>query len=124
MPQVTGYYKGKAYQIEVVPFLGVMLSPGAAWDLYYLVLEAHKAGLKVRANSGWRDNDKQAELHRTLPKGQAAPPGYSNHQMGWAVDLDVKGEPGLLEWLRANGRRFHWYETVKSEPWHWEWRPG
>lgn len=55
----------------------------------------------------------------------AARPGYSNHQGGIAVDVGVGGTASAVyRWLAANAGRFGFVRTVKSEPWHWEYRPG
>jgi hypothetical protein len=43
-------------------------------------------GVTVEIRSGFRSYEEQAELYRTLPRGQANPPGQSNHETGGAVD--------------------------------------
>lgn len=54
--------------------------------------------------------------------GLAAVPGTSNHGWGMAVDMDVNDQG--LAWLRANGYKYGWVESVPREPWHWEFRPA
>ena len=62
-----------------------------------------------------------------LGKAGAAVPGTSNHGWALAVDLaelDAKGNvvslrTPTLKWLAANGPRFGWWNTVRSENWHW-----
>jgi len=67
-----------------------------------------------------------------------APPGYSEHQTGWVLDLGDGDDPeaddnplfertAAFRWLRANASRYqfelsfppgHW-QGVGYEPWHW-----
>ncbi len=44
---------------------------------YHVVLEVR---------SGYRSTEEQAQLYATLPRGQANPPGKSNHEKGEAID--------------------------------------
>jgi len=53
----------------------------------------------------------------------AARPGKSNHGLGIALDLNTKS-PGVYEWLKKEASSFGFVRTVKSEPWHWEYRKG
>ncbi|MCB1271240.1 MAG: M15 family metallopeptidase [Microthrixaceae bacterium] len=69
----------------------------------------------------WRSNAEQACLRRLLGSG-AAPPGRSRHEWGMAVDIEDWGPAsgGLdAKLLEAAG----WCRTVRSEPWHYEYRP-
>lgn len=69
----------------------------------------------------WRTRDEQACLRRVFGSG-AAPPGRSRHEWGMAVDLEDWGPAsGRLDakLLEAAG----WCKTVRSEPWHYEYRP-
>ena len=70
-----------------------------------------------------------------------APPGYSEHSTGYALDFAVRPANGCPDaeacmaatpaarWLRANARRFGFEQSfpggnkqnVKWEPWHWRW---
>ena len=72
---------------------------------------------------------------------QVAPPGYSEHETGYAVDFAVRPAPGCADtraciaetpagqWLLANGPRFGFElsfpqgnrQGVEWEPWHWRW---
>jgi hypothetical protein len=60
----------------------------------------------------------------TLPRGQAAFPGTSNHGWGLAVDLMT-----LLQraWIDRHGARFGWakrWSDAAHEWWHLKWRSG
>lgn len=84
---------------------------------------ATAAGHRVKVNSGFRTMAKQRDLYNRYITGRgnlAARPGRSTHQYGVTVDINVADNPKLLAWLRANAARFGFFETVKSEPWHWE----
>ncbi len=70
-----------------------------------------------------------------------APPGYSEHSTGYALDFAVRPANGCpdaeacmaatpaAKWLRANAGRFGFEQSfpggnkqnVKWEPWHWRW---
>lgn len=72
---------------------------------------------------------------------QVAPPGYSEHETGYAIDFAVRPAPGCPDtrdciaatpagqWLLANGARYGFElsfpagnaQGVTWEPWHWRW---
>ncbi len=89
---------------------------------------AEVQGVALRVLSGFRTNEQQAQLYECYLScscnscNRAARPGYSNHQNGHALDLYTSA--GVVSWLRANGHRFGFSETVRGEPWHWEWWGG
>ncbi|KAJ3210420.1 hypothetical protein HDU67_005333 [Dinochytrium kinnereticum] len=90
---------------------------------------AQNDGMRLQLNSGFRTNAKQAELFRCFQTKScnngnlAARPGFSNHQNGIALDLNVVN-PAVFAWLRDNAARNGFVRTVTSEPHHWELRPG
>lgn len=54
----------------------------------------------------------------------AATPGYSNHGLGLAVDLQTSSQRAAID---AVGRRFGWakdWSDASWEWWHLKWRPG
>lgn len=51
-----------------------------------------------------------------------AKPGYSSHQRGIAFDFNTSDKE-VYGWLKQNGIKFGFVRTVKSEKWHWEYRP-
>lgn len=110
---------------------------------------AQADGIELELVSSFRSvRDQSRILLRKLRQGQTlddilrvnAPPGYSEHHSGCAVDLAAPGEPLLTEvfesapafaWLVRNGSRFSFrmsYPRNNSfgfiyEPWHWCYRP-
>lgn len=82
------------------------------------------SGGKVWVTSGFRSNERQAELFKAAvqkygseeaARKWVAPPGKSKHNHGVAADLG-----GDLAWVRANAARFGLYQPMSWEPWHWE----
>lgn len=55
-------------------------------------------------------------------KMQVAPPGYSYHISGRAFDISTR-RSDVYEWLQKNAIEFGFARIVKSEPWHWEYKP-
>jgi len=55
---------------------------------------------------------------RTSGLGMAAIPGTSTHGDGLAIDFAYQQRT----WLRAHGTAYGWFNTIRSEPWHWEYR--
>lgn len=97
-----------------------------------MLASAQAAGLDIGISSGLRTRQEQQALYNQLgqydaqtnPNG-AALPGTSNHETGWAVDLDL-GPQGSAEraaniaWLEANAANFGLHFPVSGEPWHVE----
>ncbi|WP_324979157.1 M15 family metallopeptidase [Hyalangium sp.] len=106
---------------------GEHLRRDAATAFEQMYSEARGAGLWLWVISGHRSWKEQKYLYRLYRKGlgaRAARPGRSNHQRGTAVDISVGStHTRTYEWLAANACRFGFRRTVKSEPWHWEYRP-
>lgn len=57
-------------------------------------------GLGVIATSGYRTIEKQAELHRQNPSN--AKPGYSSHNFGFAIDMNVKDKNGNIILMKSS----------------------
>jgi LAS superfamily LD-carboxypeptidase LdcB len=84
---------------------------------------AKKAGVKLILNSGFRSNEEQKYFWDLYNQGKgnlAARPGFSNHQNGLALDIDMPDS--TYRWMKQNGRKFGFCRTVPSEVWHWELR--
>ena len=93
------------------------------------------------AKSGFRSPSYQKQMiRRRLKEGKsfaeiirsAAPPGYSGHSTGYAVDIATGSYPfsksKAYTWLSENASKFGFIETYPKgnetlktwEPWHWE----
>ena len=122
-------------------------SAAAAWRALRAAAEADGVALKII--SAFRSVDRQAEIVREkiahgLTLGAifaaSAPPGYSEHHTGRAVDVGTPGARALEEdfeetpafrWLVANAGRFGFVLSFPRdnphgyvyEPWHWRYTP-
>jgi D-alanyl-D-alanine carboxypeptidase len=118
----VGYRRGKKFRIKIVSVDGRDIEVKTA-RAYLAMREAAAAqGVELQLNSGFRTNDDQQMFYLAYKAGlgaRAARPGYSNHQSGSALDIDVWNYDHLV-WLEANAARFGFKRTVTGEPWHWE----
>lgn len=125
--QVIGYQNGRAIKLQVTEVDGVLVEVNTAKALMAMKDAADKDGVYLQAWSGFRSNEKQQELYDAWKSGQgnpAAKPGYSNHQSGRAVDINLLGVPKeTYAWLLKHAGKFGFKRTVPSEPWHWEYTP-
>ena len=122
-----------------------LLAPAAAEAWRAMQAAAMKDGVVIRIASAFRTIDRQAEIVRSkLQSGMSlesilcasAPPGYSEHHSGRAVDLTTDGERALEQefeqtaafvWLSGNASRFGYFLSFPRnnrfgyvyEPWHW-----
>ena len=61
-----------------------------------------------------------------------APPGRSNHGLGFALDFNTgsrkffskKLNDAVYKWLAFNAHKYGFIRAVRSEEWHFEWRPN
>jgi len=121
------------------------LMPPAADAWARMKVAAANAGIDLQLVSAYRSIGYQTNiLKKKLSEGQSlkrilrvsAPPGYSEHHSGRAIDLTTHGCKPLEEdfaktraydWLRANARFFGFRESYPKnnrhqlawEPWHW-----
>ncbi|MEM6427555.1 MAG: M15 family metallopeptidase, partial [Cyanobacteria bacterium P01_D01_bin.128] len=124
------------------------LRPAAAQKLQAMLAQAQRDGVNLQIVSGFRTEAEQARLFFGLsaqrgetPSQRAevsAPPGYSEHHTGYAVDFidgyypDTHLETGFentpaFRWLQANAARYGFELSfpkdnssgVSYEPWHW-----
>ena len=87
---------------------------------------AAKDGVNLQIVDGFRTYSEQKYLY---DNGYPAnPPGYSNHQNGRALDLNVVtggsmavGTGAVYNWLARNAGRFG-FQRIPSEAWHWEYK--
>lgn len=100
---------------------------------------AKKSGVTIAIASGFRTVARQQYFwncyvtKRCNGGNLAARPGTSNHGKGAALDLNTNcgkqtgarpacGRSRVYQWLYKNAHKFGFTRTVKSEPWHWEFR--
>ena len=94
--------------------------------VYNMVTSAKGDGVNLSAGSSFRSMAHQQYLWNKNPDpARVAPPGYSNHQMGVAIDFsDLPSSPGpvpgnsVWEWLSKNAGDFG-YKNYPAEAWHW-----
>lgn len=142
----TAYNKGKPINIQVCALPNTVLSTkgtpalvnSRASGVAYTMFEQMRADLgleRITINDSFRTMAEQQEAKR-IYKGQAATPGYSNHQMGFAFDINMGRENGgsatsysmnvnssypgnpVWEWLKANAGKYHFFQYA-PEGWHW-----
>ncbi len=128
------------------------LVPAAATAWTRLQTAASGHAIELKLVSAFRGVTYQANLfRRKLEHGQSideilavsAPPGYSEHHSGQAIDVTTPGikpleqefgETRAYRWLRSNAGIYGFKETyprdnrhgIAWEPWHWRYhhRPG
>lgn len=126
------------------------LIPAAATAWHDMKQAAAADAIVLEIVSAFRPLERQAEIIRTkLDKGMemdrilslSAPPGYSEHHTGRAVDINTPGcEPTEEEfehteafaWLCREAHRFGFTLSYPRgnahgfvyEPWHWYYQPG
>ncbi len=92
-----------------------------------LARAAKEAGHVISINDAYRTQAKQQYLYDGYVNGTpgfnaAARPGYSKHQSGDAIDIDV-GRGDVYRWLIQNAWRYGYMRTVPIEEWHWVYAP-
>lgn len=119
---VDGYKRGKRVKVEVISIGYETMEVATGKAFLAMRAAALVDGIDLYVYSGFRAMDHQRWLYQAYKDGygnKAARPGYSNHQLGKALDIYI-GDPGIFEWLEANAKRFGFKRTVPGEPWHWE----
>ncbi|MDP2343459.1 MAG: M15 family metallopeptidase [Deltaproteobacteria bacterium] len=121
----TGYVDGVAFEIVVVTVdqQPLELETAEAWNA--MSAQADADDVVLRVVSGFRTMAEQERLYRCYVECNcnncelAAPPGFSNHQSGGAVDVNTS-EAGVYDWLDAHADDHGFARTEPSEEWHWE----
>ena len=80
---------------------------------------------RLGISSGFRSRDEQQRLYDAYLRGEgnlAAKPGSSNHESGFAIDIDYPNDnrSAAAAWVRANAARFGLALPVRGEDWHLE----
>jgi LAS superfamily LD-carboxypeptidase LdcB len=120
--KTTGYVAGEKTSLRITEINGKDVEVRTAKAFRTMARAASKLGIDLKIRSGFRSYAKQAKLYKQYRKGQgnlAAPPGYSNHESGRALDLNVTN-PKAFDWLQSHGATYGFHRTVPGEAWHWE----
>ena len=149
---LRGYTNGK-FPGEVLVPCGIgnfVMAEPAASAMRAMVAAAAGDRFTISATGTWRSYDDQKRLFESryvtedtggpkkvwngttywkLPKvASAATPGTSNHGKGVAADLShsptVPIGGALLKWVAEHGPKFGFWNTVRSEAWHWSYCLG
>ena len=126
----------------------IRLRPAAVEALEVMLADARAAGIDLLPLSGFRSVEDQNYLFFNVKaeRGEAptqraevsAPPGYSEHHTGYAVDLgdanvatshveETFEDTEAFAWLQANASRYSFElsfprdnpQNIQYEPWHW-----
>jgi D-alanyl-D-alanine carboxypeptidase len=126
----------------------IQLKTPAAEDFLQMQADARREGVLLVPLSGFRSLAQQEDLffgvkaqrrQRTTERAEvSAPPGYSEHHTGYAIDIgDGKApathveksfaETEAFAWLEANAARYNFElsfpeenaQGISYEPWHW-----
>lgn len=126
------------------------LLPAAAQAWQRMKLQAADEGVTLVLASAYRSIERQAEIIRAKLAGGSsieailrvlAPPGYSEHHTGRAVDIATPGSQSLqlvfaetpaYAWLSRRAADFGFSLSFpvdnpagfQYEPWHWCWHPA
>jgi hypothetical protein len=123
--RATGYRRGKAFSICITTVDGKLVEVNTARAYLRMKRAAKRRGISLWINSGFRTMAQQRyfwNCYRTKKcngGNLAAPPGYSNHQSGHALDLNTSSG-GVYSYLANHGKSYGFRRTVPSEKWHWE----
>ncbi|MDJ0648924.1 MAG: D-alanyl-D-alanine carboxypeptidase family protein [Xenococcaceae cyanobacterium MO_188.B19] len=136
---------------ELVPITAdgsIKLKKSAATEFRKMQSAARQQGIILTAISGFRDEATQQYLFFEVKKNRgqdtstraevSAPPGYSEHHTGYAVDIGDGKVPGTnlstnfektaaFRWLDKNAARYSFElsfpknnsQGISYEPWHW-----
>ncbi|MBD2106237.1 D-alanyl-D-alanine carboxypeptidase family protein [Nodosilinea sp. FACHB-13] len=126
----------------------IRLRAAAASQYEEMAQAASRAGVRLVPLSGFRSQEEQETIFFSLKadRGQdaqtraevSAPPGYSEHHTGYAVDIGDGNRAGTnlntdfvdtraYQWMEANAVRYGYelsfppdnFQGVAFEPWHW-----
>ena len=117
----TGYRRGQRVSIRIAPVGGGRyLNVRCAQAYKDMLAAARRAGINLSTTSGYRTHAQQQALYKKYGSPRAAKPGYSNHQMGLAVDIGGVGgyNTRAYRWLSANASKFGFANNVPNEYWH------
>lgn len=120
--KAVGYVAGAKTTLRITEVEGKDVEIKTAKAFRIMAKAASKKGVDLRIRSGFRTFAKQERLYKEYRRGDgnlAAPPGYSNHESGRALDLYVTDHKAF-DWLQEHARTYGFHRTVPGEAWHWE----
>lgn len=123
--RATGYRSGRAFKICITKVDGKWVEVNTARAYLRMKANARARGVGLYISSGFRTMAQQRYFYNCYKTKRcnngnlAAPPGYSNHQSGHALDLNTSSR-GVYSYLSSRGRAYGFRRTVPSEAWHWE----
>jgi len=130
-----GYDNNKLFKIRICTVQGIgQVNAQIAKNVDDLLNAAKASGVTL-TGSAFRTMASQISLRKAhcgssnydiyeKPSGQCSPPtakpGYSNHQMGLAIDFGKCGSRATecYKWLASNAQKYG-LKNLPSEPWHW-----
>lgn len=129
-----GYHNGNLIKIRICIVQGIQVNARIASNVDSLLNDAKSQGVPM-SGGGFRTMAGQIDARKRnncpdinlSPASSCSPPtalpGYSNHQMGLAIDFTQNG--GIISssssgfsWLKANASKYG-LQNLPSEPWHW-----
>jgi len=123
LPESWGVGGGGQYRGPLVFRDGKPTCPAVAAAFDLMDTAAHRDGVDLVVNSGFRSDAEQAVLFRRHPDSRwVAPPGKSRHRN--ATELDLGGSGGAWNWLAAHASAFGFLQRYSWEPWHYGYLPG
>ena len=119
-----GYKNGKSFNIKLININNKLVELNTANAFLNMKNEAKKDNVNLIIESGFRTMEEQEYLYSCYIDcncnncNLAAKPGYSNHQSGNALDINLDNS-NVYSWLKNNANNFGFYQTIDKEPWHW-----
>lgn len=129
-----GYSKNQLYKIRLCNVQGITVNAQIATNVDQLLNTARASGIEfggfgfrtmsrqieLRASNGCPDTYNSSSSSCRVP---TAKPGYSNHQMGLAIDFTQGGSTlgsgsSGFNWL-VNNAHLYGLKNLPSEAWHW-----
>jgi hypothetical protein len=122
-----GYKEGNLIKIRVCDVQGIDINSQISGNLDKLLNDARSAGINL-SGGGYRTMDEQKSLYAShncpsVCSPPTARPGFSNHQMGLAIDFTQNGSTlrknnSGFTWLSSNASKYG-LQNFPKESWHW-----
>lgn len=129
-----GYQNNVLYKIRICKVQGIVVNAQIADKLDKMLNSAKAAGINL-GGGGFRTMQGQIDARKTngCPNiyfavasscnPPTARPGFSNHQMGLAIDFTsgggtIRSGSAAFNWLKGNAATYG-FKNLPSESWHW-----